>query len=57
MKSRNPALTTPRTPSTRAANDSGSCRLKAATASDQVASASAQSTSDPSCAPHTAAKR
>ncbi len=52
-----PALTKPSTPSTRLRNCVGSARLKAATASVQIASTSIHSSSEPSCAPHTAATR
>ena len=57
MNDRKPIATTPSTPSTRAANVSGMLRLNAATAIDQVDNASAHSSSEPSCAPHTAVKR
>jgi hypothetical protein len=50
-------LMMPSTPSMRAANVSGNVRLKKPTPSDQVDSASAQSSMEPSCAPQTAAKR
>jgi hypothetical protein len=52
-----PTLTKPSTPSTREEKVCGRLRLKNATAIDQLDSASAHSSSEPSCAPHTAVKR
>ena len=57
MKSRNPALTSPITPSTRVTSRSGRWRLKSATAKVQPPSISSHSTIEPSCDPHVAAKR
>ena len=47
-------LTTPITPSTRAITSSGSAREKRATAPVHSARISTHSSSEPSCAPHTA---
>ncbi len=57
MKSRNPALTRPITPSTRVTRRSGRCRLKIDTAKVHSPSIRVQSSIDPSCDPQVAAKR
>jgi hypothetical protein len=57
MNSWKPTLTTPSTPITRAAKVSGRLRLNGTTSTDQVDKASAHSSSEPSCAPQTAANR
>ena len=57
VKVRKPVLMSPSTPRTRAMNVSGSERLSAATANDQVVSTRIHSINEPSCAPHTAATR
>ena len=57
MKAWKPTLMKPSTPSTRAANVSGRFLLNIATAIDHAESDSAQSSSEPSCAPQTAEKR
>ena len=51
---RKPTLIMPMIASTRASITSGSCREKIDTAKVQPPRISAQSNSDPSCAPHTA---
>jgi hypothetical protein len=56
-KRRNPTLTSPSTPMTRAAMRSGKWRLKTATASVHDASISVHRSIEPSCEPHDAAKR
>ncbi len=57
MNSANPALMTPSTPMTRLVIACGMLRLNAATDSVHVACAKSHKRSEPSCAPHTAAKR
>src|SRR5258706_1139545 len=57
MKGRNPALTRPLTPSTRATKRSGRPRLNTATAKVQPASIHVHSSIEPSCEPQVAAKR
>ena len=57
MNNRNPQLTVPITPRTRATVSSGRCRLKRATATVHAASMSTHSNMDPSCEPQVAAKR
>ena len=57
MKSAKPELMRPSTPSTRLVIVFGMLRLKATTATVQIDCTSNHSSSDPSCAPHTAAKR
>jgi hypothetical protein len=57
MKARNPALTTPITPSTRAVISSGRCRLKMLTALIHTPSISVQRSNDPSCPPQAPATR
>src|SRR5688572_13833886 len=57
MKSAKPALISPSTPSTRLVIVSGMLRLNTLTATVQIACTSSHSGSEPSCAPHTAAKR
>ena len=52
-----PTLISPSTPSTRARNATGSPPDSAATSSVQVARIRIHSSSEPSCAPHTAATR
>src|ERR1700721_443253 len=54
VKSMNPPLTRPITPSTRLEKLRGSCRLKAATATLQIDRIMIHSSSEPSCAPHRA---
>ena len=51
----NPALMTPMTPSTRLEKLKGSVRLKAATATLQIARIRIHNSSEPSCPPHSAA--
>ena len=57
MNSRKPTLTRPSTPRTRLLYGSGMLRLKAATATDQVASIVPHSSSEPSWPPQAAAIR
>ena len=57
MNSANPALMSPSTPSTRLWTVCGSTRLKAATAMVHNARIKSHNSSDPSCAPQTAAIR
>jgi hypothetical protein len=53
-KARKPTLTMPITPSTRAITRAGRPRENSATAAVHSARTSAHSSSEPSCAPHTA---
>ena len=57
MNNRKPALTKPSTPSTRERTDMGNEPLVAATATVQIAWIRIHNTSEPSCAPQTAATR
>ncbi len=57
MNNRKPTLTMPMTLITRANTTCGTLRLNTVTAPVQIASTSAHSSSDPSCAPHTPAMR
>ena len=57
VKLEKPTPTRPSTPSTRARNAFGRLFENAATSSAQVARISIHSSSEPSCAPHTAATR
>ena len=57
MNNRNPQLTIPITPRTRATVSSGRCRLNRVTATVHAASMSTHSNMDPSCEPQVAAKR
>ncbi len=57
MKLRNPTLTKPSTPSTRATMSLGKWLLNTLTAAVQPASISIHHSSEPSCPPHTAAMR
>ena len=57
VNSMKPPLIRPITPSTRLEKVAGSWRLKAATATLQIDRIKIHSSSEPSCAPHTAATR
>ena len=57
VNSRNPVLTNPITPITRATMTSGRCRLKSDTAAVQSPSISTQRSIEPSCEPQVAAMR
>ncbi len=57
MNNKNPMLTRPMTPSTRATKASGRPRLNRVTASVQPPRIKLHSSSEPSCAPHTAEMR
>ena len=57
MNTRKPQPTKPITASTRATKASGIRRLNTVTATPQALSMNAHSNNEPSCPPHTAAKR
>ena len=57
VKRRNPKLTTPSTPSTRAPKRAGRRAAPTATASVQQESRKIHNSSEPSCAPHKAVTR